>query len=273
MSSSAKPFSPAGSARALGYALLWHSADALARAANGCLYLAAGFLRQNELQAASALRWVNFGVSAAGDAEIGLTPSERRLYLEVLHPADRVLLVGCGTGRDLIGLCELGFEVTGIDQAAELVEIARQNLARRGLTASVALERAEDIELHDQYDAIVFSNGCYSFLRPSASRVGMLARMKSRLSNGGHVVIAYTAFARPSALSVRLTDISARLSGADWRPERGDCFSRDHLGRRVLRYEHAFRPDEVAAECAAAGLRGIRDDPGDPPLRFLVAVP
>lgn len=264
-------FTPAGRIRSLGYRLLWTAANALQRSANGCLCVAAGLLRRDELRAMSQTQWSGFCTSA-DDVDGGLYPWERRLYERVLHTSDRMLLVGCGAGRDLIALRERGFNVTGLEQTPELVELAREHLARRGLTGDVSTGFIETWPLDGPYDAVVFSNCCYSYVHPSASRVATLARIKSRLTPQGRVVILYTGLAHRSLLAARLTGLATRLSGADWRPEPGDSFSRDYHSESVLRYEHVFLPGEVANECAEAGLRVIEEDVLEGPFWSAIAV-
>jgi SAM-dependent methyltransferase len=276
--SDAVRFSPAGRTRAAAYNFLWAGAEALyttanpflSKTANALLYLAAGVLLEDDLRAAGRIRWALFGTSS-DDQAWGLQDWERRLFESQLTGGGRVLLVGCGTGRDLIGLIELGHEVTALDLVPELVELARHELSRRGLHASVFAESAERVQLVDRFDAILFSNGSYASLQPARARIATLIRMKERLAPGGCVFIIYMAFVARSPWSERLTALSARVARADWHPERGDCFSRDHLARRLLRFEHLFRPGEVAAECEAAGLRVVRDESADGPVRVAVA--
>lgn len=255
----AEHFAPKGAARSFGYRLLWTCSDTLQQAANACLYLAAGLLRQDDLKAASQARWRQFNTSA-DDVDAGLEMWERRLYGNLLRPSDRVLLVGCGAGRDLIALRKLGCDVTGLEQTPELVELGREHLVRHGVTATLLTGFVETFDFDGSYDAVIFSSGCYSCLCQSASRVAALARIKARLSPDGRVIISYPMLVRRSPWSVRLTRIGARLGRADWRPESGDSFSRDHPAPRILRYQHLFNPGEVARECAAAGLRVILDE-------------
>jgi hypothetical protein len=98
-------FSPNGPVRSIVYRLLWRFADACQSAANACLYLAGGLLRHDDLESASRAYWQHFATS--DDAvDAGLEVWERRLYGELLRPGDRILLIGCGTGRDLLALRE-----------------------------------------------------------------------------------------------------------------------------------------------------------------------
>jgi SAM-dependent methyltransferase len=252
-------FTPKGAARSLVYRLLWTCADGLQKAANACLYLAAGLLRQEDLRAASRVQWSAYGTSV-DHVDAGLDRWEHQLYTTLFRPADRVLLVGCGAGRELLALRELGYDVTGLDQAPELVRQAQAHLARRGLAAMTIAGFAEDAHLEGQFDAVVFSSCCYSLMPRAAGRIATLARMKEHLRDNGRMLITYAGYTRQSPLSRTLTAVSAAVAGTDWRPEPGDSFARDHLARRVLRYEHLFHPGEVARECAAAGLRVVRDE-------------
>jgi SAM-dependent methyltransferase len=264
-------FAPEGPIRALAYRLLWSSSHALVKGSNACLYLAAGLLRERDLDAASQIRWRE-SVPEVDDVDYGLDVWEQRIYGELLTRSDRVLLVGCGSGRDLIPLVELGYNVTGLDPVPELVDLAKTNLAKRGLSAPVHAGFVETWDMAEPFDVVLFSGACYSYVRPSALRVETLRRIKARLSQKGRIIINYMGLVQQSRLSTMLTRLSAQLSRADWRPEPGDCFSRDHRVQPILRCEHLFRPGEVASECQLAGLRVTRDQVRSGPFYCAVAV-
>ena len=58
----------------------------------------------------------------------GLMPWEKELYPRALRPDDRVLLIGCGSGRDLFGLLGLGLSVDGLEPVARCAQAARDRL-------------------------------------------------------------------------------------------------------------------------------------------------
>ena len=65
-------------------------------------------------------------------------------------PVRRVMDVGCGAGPLTKALVEAGFEVTGVDTSAELLELARANVPKAHFVdASIY-----DTEIRD-YDAVV----------------------------------------------------------------------------------------------------------------------
>jgi len=262
-------FRPSGRIRAWLYGLLWRIGDVCVRCGNGCGHVAAGLLRREDLRSASRLQWQDYS-SSDDDVDAGLTPFEQRLFSTWLRPADRVLLIGSGAGRDLVGLCRLGCDVTGLEPVPELAERSRHNIERHGLTASVVPGLVETAPL-GRYDAVVWSAGCYSLVHPASMRVQTLVRLRECLSPGGRILAGYITFHSQSRLSILLVRLSARLASADWEPESGDAFTRIHLAPGLLRFEHAFRPEEVEREYAAAGLRILREEICDARQRYVVA--
>jgi SAM-dependent methyltransferase len=69
---------------------------------------------------------------------IGLSDFSRVIVRRVINFAQqndwmgrRILELGCGTGMAANWLCETGFNVIGVDQSAEMLEMANTNLAER----------------------------------------------------------------------------------------------------------------------------------------------
>jgi ubiquinone/menaquinone biosynthesis C-methylase UbiE len=70
-----------------------------------------------------------------------------------------VLDVGCGQGIDLVRFAAAGARVTGIDLTPRHVELARANLAARGLEGTVVVGDAERLPFADASFDRVSSNG------------------------------------------------------------------------------------------------------------------
>ena len=255
-----RTFRPRSPVRSLVYRALLGFAHAAHKMGNGALFTAAGLLRRDELHAASVEQYRVFNLSDV-EVDAGLTSAERQFYARFIEPRGRVLLVGCGTGRDMIALQEIGHDVVGLEPIAEVVEIARHNLARRRSAATVRQGLVQSAELGGLYDAVIFSNGCYSFVPGSVERIGALRRVAEHLSPRGRIIISYHPATAQSAAGRWLTRAATRVSGAGWVPEPGDIFSRDNAVRDLIRYHHAFACAELAAECAQAGLYVIANEP------------
>ena len=265
-----RSFAPNTPVRALIYRALVASAHTLFKAGNGCLFIAAGLLRRDELQQASVDQYRDFNVTAQ-EVDAGLSPAEQTFYGRFLRSHDRILLAGCGTGRDLIALHALGHDVTGLEPVADVVELARQHLARRGVSQPVLTGLIQSVPLNGSYDAVIFSNGCYSLLQGSAQRIATLRRVTQHLTPGGRVIVSYHPAKHQSPIGRWLTRTTARLSAGDWIPEPGDTFSRDLFVPGLIRYHHAFGPQEFARECEAAGLTLLADEMFGEGYRFAAA--
>jgi hypothetical protein len=222
------------------------------------VYFGAGVLRQSDLRVVNQMRWKEFRASA-DDVDAGLEGWEDRLYSSVLQPGDRVLMLGSGGCRDLIPLCVRGHDVTGVEQVPELNALAREHMSRHGVTATLLTGAAETVELQGVYDVVIFSSFTYGYLMGSSTRAATLARLRNHLARDGQVVISYLPVGEQSRVWFRLSRIAARLFRSGWTPEDGDVFYPAGI-LRLPCYEHRFPPGEIQAECAAAGLRVVRDE-------------
>jgi SAM-dependent methyltransferase len=86
--------------------------------------------------------------------------------LERLGPdCRRVLEPGCGSGRMLEALAQLGLEVTGIDISEPMLELARNRLGERG---TVALFDMADFDLETTFDGALCPINTLTLLSPDA---------------------------------------------------------------------------------------------------------
>jgi SAM-dependent methyltransferase len=243
------------------FTLLWAAGRALELAGRASMYLAAGSLRLQDLRGAIANGWEEFGRSE-GMVLSGLMHWEQALYDRFLKPEDRILVVGCGTGRDLIALLQLRYRVEGLDVAPRAIALARQMLEREGLSAELYTGPIEAVALPGSFDAFIFSWYCYGYIPQADTRIGVLRKVKAHLNPGGRILISYIPTERPPrALPIRLTRLVARLTRSDWHPELGDVIGPAAGDRRVIHYEHQFWEGELENEARAAGLTVVFHEP------------
>lgn len=236
------------------YILLWGAARALELAGRASMYLAVGTLRLQELQRSIANAWEEVSRRERYNLS-GLLPSESALYARFLKPGDRILVVGCGSGRELIALLKLGHRVEGLDIAPRAIALAHQRLEKEGLQAKLSTGPIEDVALSGSFDAFIFSWFCYGYIPQFETRVGVLRKLKAHLNPGGRILIGYVpAEPPPRSLPIRLTRFVARLTRSDWRPELGDVVGPASGGWRCIDYEHQFVDGEFEKEARAAGL-------------------
>lgn len=232
-----------------------------------------GALDVDEVRLGIARRFATFN-DAAGEIDAGLFPVEQQVFERHLQPGARVLVVGSGTGRELLSLQDRGCVVAGIDPSERALDISRQHLHQRGRHATLIHGFFEDAAVAEPFDAVLFSYYCYSLIPMAARRVGVLRKAAGMLAPGGRVLLSYELERRPGPLLTTLARWSGVMAGSDWRVEPGDLLQREARGLPGIRYsyEHVFTPAELAAELAAAGLVAI-DHAGIPGYPWVVAAP
>lgn len=128
------------------------------------------------------------------------------LDLLALPGGARVLDVGCGPGRHLIGLARAGLSVTGIDVSERLLGIARDSANEAGLFGNVSLFEcdARTMPFDLEFDAVIsICQGGFGLMGQDDGLV--LRRMMEATKPGGVVVLtAFSAYfeaaaARPEA--------------------------------------------------------------------------
>jgi SAM-dependent methyltransferase len=249
--------------RKVPFILLSGAARALDLAERALMCFAAGTLRLHDLRGAIAHTWEDFGRNEPMILS-GLMPWERVLYDRFLKLEDRILVVGCGTGRDLIALLKLGYRVEGLDVAPRAVALARRMLERQGLSVGLYVGPIEAVALPGSFDAFVFSWFCYGYIPQADTRIEVLRKVKAHLKPRGRVLICYIPAERPPRpLPIALTRFVARLTRSDWRPELGDVIGPATRDRHAIHYEHQFWEGELENEARAAGLTVVFHERSD----------
>lgn len=185
----------------------------------------------------------------------GLMPWERALLDRCVRPGDRVLLAGCGSGRELCSFVRYGCAVVGVEPSAEALDVARRT--RTACDGDVTLMHGfvEDVDLSGDFDVCWFSYLCYSYIPDRQRRVALLGKLSRRLRPGGRIVV--TCASRPDppqSRAVQLGRAVGRVFRTDWQMSAGDVFVRDSPRFRLFHYQHVFTPEEIHAEARDAGL-------------------
>jgi len=92
--------------------------------------------------------------------------------------------VGCGAGLLAEPLARLGAQVTGVDAAAELVEVATEHAARRGLAIDYRAGGVEDVP--GQFDLVTAMEVIEHVAEPQA----FVAALARRLAPGGLLILS-----------------------------------------------------------------------------------
>ena len=160
----------------------------------------------------------------------------------------RVLDVGCGGGLLSEALAGEGAQVTALDLAPELIDVARLHLLESGRQVDYRLQSVESLaqEMPGSFDAIT----CMEMLEHVPDPGAVLQACASLLKPGGKLFLS-TLNRTPAAFAVAIVgaEYVARL-----------------LPKGTHDYKQFIRPSELAAWLRAAGLRlddvsGLTYDP------------
>jgi len=241
--------------------------------AHGLLYLSAGLLTLADLRRMSNHSWAESPEDT--QAATGLSPWEERLYQHVVRPGDRICVVGCGSGRDLLPFLDAGHEVVGVEPSPQPAAALRRTLHDRQQTAAVLEGFIEEVALPGSFDVFIFSLNCYSYIPGSDRRIAMLRRLQDHLKPGGRLVLSYVRrFGNWGGVAVRLARCAARVARTDLRWDQHDVVLRIQTGPGpALSFTHFFLATEVEREVEQAGfsVREHGDDPWSPPFAIVTS--
>ncbi len=102
---------------------------------------------------------------------LGLWKSERQLFEQYFHKTDKLLDIGCGTGRTTFGLFQLGYSsLTGLDLTPKMIEVAQDLNPTFNSQIEFIVGDATELPFPaESFDGAIFSfNGLMSIPRAEA---------------------------------------------------------------------------------------------------------
>ncbi len=186
-----------------------------------------------------------------------------------LRPGERVLDVGCGTGRHAHELARRGIQVHGIDISQRFIDLATaatapsdERKARNGAVRSslVTFERvdARSMTFDDEFDAVIcLCQGAFGMMTADGDDAAVVAGMARALRTGGRLALsafnAYFAvkyhddaeFDASSGVSHEVTEIRSETGAVRSADLWTGCYTPREL--RLLLGAHGFSVDSISS--------------------------
>ena len=176
------------------------------------------------------IRWAPYYDLAVNITTLGQARRLRRMTVDqaLIKPGDSVLDVGCGTGEVtlLAKTRAKDGKVYGIDPVPEMIAVARNKAARKGLEIDFRVGVIESLPFTDASIDVVTSSLMMHHL-PDDLKVRGLAEIYRVLRPGGHLLIAdfmrptgsflnhlFIAFTRHQGLESGIEDLQKPLKNA-----------------------------------------------------------
>ncbi|WP_027502994.1 class I SAM-dependent methyltransferase [Rhodococcus sp. UNC363MFTsu5.1] len=151
-----------------------------------------------------------------------------------------VLDLGCGTGRDLGYLAQLGYRCHGLDQSPAMVDYAQQRYP--GVSAAVGDLR--DFEIGQRFDAVICLDSSLLYCHTDTELESCLRCTRAHLRPGGLLIAEMrngAFFLGNTELLDGLSHSSFQWQGSTWRAE--TALSIDHAAQLLRRRRRWRLPD------------------------------
>jgi len=214
------------------------------------------------------------GYSKPGDVESwaedtlvdsGLNAEELALLAEIPAMQGNLLLLGVGGGREAIPLARMGFQVTGVDYVAAMVDRAKKNAARRGVSIEGLVQEISELEVPaSTFDIVWLSKEIYSCVPTRERRVEMLRRITHALKPGSFLICQFRLDPelRLTGKSILIRRLIAMCTLGNLKYEPGDTLWLN------VEFVHAFAsPEAIQAEIEEVGLSVVKMQTDRSPYR------
>jgi SAM-dependent methyltransferase len=158
--------------------------------------------------------------AASWDLFLGQTPVWEDTFFfreQVARFGQPALELGCGTGRLLLAYLGDGFDIDGVDNSPEMLDICREKATQLGLRPNLYRQAMQSLDLPRRYKSIIVPAGSFQLITNPAQARQALRRIVDHLLSGGGLAMRFMLLWQPGDPQQR----DWRLLGDAIRPEDG----------------------------------------------------
>jgi len=127
---------------------------------------------------------------------------ERLFKKHAEKPIHTILDLGCGSGGHDLPLAERGYQVTGVDRSAEMLDAARQK--SKGGNLEFVQSDLTTIELGKKFDAVISMFAVLSYITENSDLLYAFQKIREHLRTGG--LFFFDVWSGPAVLAERPSD-------------------------------------------------------------------
>ncbi|GER88388.1 type 12 methyltransferase [Dictyobacter vulcani] len=103
----------------------------------------------------------------------------------------KILELACGSGRVMLPLAEQGYEVTGVDNSSQMLELAREALQEAGVAARCTLVEQDisQLQLQQKFRLAIIALGSFAHITTRKEQQKVLAAVRAHMSTGGTFIV------------------------------------------------------------------------------------
>jgi SAM-dependent methyltransferase len=135
----------------------------------------------------------------------------------------KILELGCGSGRALLPLAREGYDITGVDSSAAMLELAQQQVREERLTARCHLVQQDiaALDLKQKFRLAFIALGSFAHILTRQAQKQVLAGIRAHLSPGATFIVDIS-----NADARYMEDLSGQiLHQGTWQEENGEYYT------------------------------------------------
>lgn len=131
----------------------------------------------------------------------GLFEWEKTVVEQYYSKCKKILIGGAGGGREIVALSKLGYDVTGFESNAHLVEFGNILLKEVGIYKSIKLTKRDCCpDNNEQYDGIILGWGMYMLIPGKERRITLLKNLRNKIPPDSPILLSF--FSRKEEINI-----------------------------------------------------------------------